>query len=111
MLPSDKVSFDAERNAKGHADKFWAVALACQKEREPMKVRTGEIGVRVVGARGSIAPTMTLVLAWYSKADCRHVMHLASDSLLSQDGTGNTWSYATKGVSGVPESQLHRLLR
>jgi phage FluMu gp28-like protein len=33
VLPSGKVSFDAERNARGHADKFWAVALACQKER------------------------------------------------------------------------------
>ena len=31
VLPSGKVSFDAERNARGH-DKFWAVALACQKE-------------------------------------------------------------------------------
>ena len=26
VLPSGKVSFDAERTAKGHADKFWAVA-------------------------------------------------------------------------------------
>jgi hypothetical protein len=33
VLPSGKVSFDAERNARGHTDKFWAVALACQKER------------------------------------------------------------------------------
>ena len=32
VLPSGKVSFDAERSSKnGHADKFWAVALACQK--------------------------------------------------------------------------------
>jgi phage FluMu gp28-like protein len=23
VLPSGKVSFDAERNARGHADKFW----------------------------------------------------------------------------------------
>jgi phage FluMu gp28-like protein len=49
VLPSGKVSFDAERNAKGHADKFWAVVLACQKERQAERPRTGEIGVRVVG--------------------------------------------------------------
>jgi len=46
---SRKVSFDAERNAKGHADKFWAVALACQRERQLERPRTGEIAVRVVG--------------------------------------------------------------
>jgi phage FluMu gp28-like protein len=49
VLPSGKVSFDAERNARGHADKFWAVALACQKERTATGPRTGEIGVRVLG--------------------------------------------------------------
>lgn len=43
------VTFDAERNAKGHADQFWAVALACQKERAAPKPRSGQIGVRVVG--------------------------------------------------------------
>ncbi|MDP1916613.1 MAG: hypothetical protein Q8L14_10220 [Myxococcales bacterium] len=49
VLPSGKVSFDAERNARGHADKFWAVALACQRERQAAPLRTGEIGVRVLG--------------------------------------------------------------
>jgi phage FluMu gp28-like protein len=49
VLPSGKVSFDAERNARGHADKFWAVALACQKERQEGRPRGGEIGVRVLG--------------------------------------------------------------
>ncbi len=49
VLPSGKVSFDAERNARGHADRFWAVALACQRERPADKPRAGEIGVRVVG--------------------------------------------------------------
>jgi len=48
-LPSGKVSFDAERNARGHADKFWAVTLACQKERQAHGQRTGEIGVPVLG--------------------------------------------------------------
>ena len=34
VLPSGKVSFDAERSTKnGHADKFWAMALPCQQDR------------------------------------------------------------------------------
>lgn len=36
LTPSGKASFDAERAAganKGHADRYWALALACQKER------------------------------------------------------------------------------
>lgn len=49
VLPSGKVSFDAERNARCHADKFWVVALACQKERQEGRPRGGEIGVRVLG--------------------------------------------------------------
>jgi phage FluMu gp28-like protein len=49
VRPSGKVSFDAERNARGHADKFWAVALACQNERQEGQPRGGEIGVRVIG--------------------------------------------------------------
>jgi len=49
VIPSGKVSFDAERNARGHAGKFWAVALACKKERTASGPRAGEIGVRVLG--------------------------------------------------------------
>ena len=49
VLPSGKVSFDAERTHKGHADKFWAIALACQKERGPDPSKSVEIGVRVIG--------------------------------------------------------------
>jgi phage FluMu gp28-like protein len=49
VLPSGKVYFDAERNARGHTDQFWAVALAYQKERSATGPRTGEIGVRVLG--------------------------------------------------------------
>jgi phage FluMu gp28-like protein len=33
VLPSGRVSFDAEKIRSGHADRFWAVAMACQKER------------------------------------------------------------------------------
>lgn len=36
-------------DARGHADKFWAVALACQRERQADRPRAGEIGVRVLG--------------------------------------------------------------
>jgi hypothetical protein len=49
VLPSGKVSSDAERNACGHADKFRTVVLACQKERTTSGARTGEIGVGVLG--------------------------------------------------------------
>ncbi len=49
VLPSGKVSFDAERTGRGHADRFWAIALACQKERGPAPSRAPEIGVRVIG--------------------------------------------------------------
>ena len=49
-LPSGKVTFDAERTGRGgHADRFWAIALACQKERGPGPVRGVEIGARVLG--------------------------------------------------------------
>ncbi len=49
VLPSGKVSFDAERTSRGHADRFWAIALACQKERGPTASRGVEVGVRVLG--------------------------------------------------------------
>jgi len=50
VLPSGKVAFDAERTTRaGHADRFWAIALACQKERGPTAGGGAEIGVRVVG--------------------------------------------------------------
>ena len=50
VLPSGKISFDAERSARGgHADRFWAIALACQKERGPGTTRGVEITMRVVG--------------------------------------------------------------
>ena len=49
VLPSGKVAFDAERTGRGHADRFWAICLACQKERGPAPAPTTEIGVRVIG--------------------------------------------------------------
>ena len=48
--PSRKVSFDAERTKRGgHADRFWAVTVACQRERVLGRGRGAEIGVRVLG--------------------------------------------------------------
>jgi phage FluMu gp28-like protein len=50
VLGSGKVAFDAERSASGgHADRFWAIALACQRERTPRAGGATEIGVRVLG--------------------------------------------------------------
>ncbi len=49
VLPSGKEAFDAERTSRGHADRFWAIALACQKERGPGPKTGTEIGVRVIG--------------------------------------------------------------
>jgi phage FluMu gp28-like protein len=50
VLPSGKVTFDAERTTRGgHADKFWAIALACQKERTTGRRAVGSVGVRVLG--------------------------------------------------------------
>jgi hypothetical protein len=50
VLGSGKVSFDAERsNRVGHAGRFWAVVLACQKERALRRARPAVIGVRIIG--------------------------------------------------------------
>ena len=51
VLGSGKVAFDAERTARGgHADRFWAIALACQKERRGGRGGAAtEIGMRVIG--------------------------------------------------------------
>jgi phage FluMu gp28-like protein len=50
VLPSGKVSFDAERTSRsGHADRFWAIALACQKERGGGGRRRAEVRAFVVG--------------------------------------------------------------
>jgi phage FluMu gp28-like protein len=48
VLASGRISFDAERTKSGHADRFWAVALACQRERQPTRGPV-EIAVRVLG--------------------------------------------------------------
>jgi phage FluMu gp28-like protein len=51
ITPSGKAAFEVERDevGHGHADRFWAVALACQKERGPMPGAVPEINVRILG--------------------------------------------------------------
>ena len=49
VLPSGKVSLDAERTGCEHVDRFWAIALACQLERGPAPSTGTTIGVRVIG--------------------------------------------------------------
>ena len=49
VLPSGRVSFDAEKLRSGHADRFWAVAMACQKERNTRGNSPAEIRVRIIG--------------------------------------------------------------
>jgi phage FluMu gp28-like protein len=51
LTPTGKPSFEVEREAggKGHGDRFWSVALACQKERGPLPGAVAEINVRIIG--------------------------------------------------------------
>ncbi|MCP4678291.1 MAG: terminase [Deltaproteobacteria bacterium] len=49
VLPSGRIAFEAARGKNGHADRFWAVALACQKERGSSRGRLPEISARIVG--------------------------------------------------------------
>jgi len=49
VLPSGNVSDDAERTNRGHVDLFWAITLACQRERGPNRSGEAEVGVRVLG--------------------------------------------------------------
>jgi len=49
-----RLGSSCARSRPRAADKFWAVALACQWERQAERPRVGEIGMRVLGV--SIAP-------------------------------------------------------
>ncbi len=49
VLASGKVAFDAEKTRKGHADRYWAVVLAVQKERGRGLGGKAKVGARVVG--------------------------------------------------------------
>lgn len=48
ILPSGKVSFDADHTAGGHADGFWSVALAVQREAAAMGSTVPEVRVYVL---------------------------------------------------------------
>lgn len=51
LTPTGKPSFEVEREEvnRGHADRFWSVALACRKERGPLPGAVAEIHVRIIG--------------------------------------------------------------
>ncbi len=88
VLPSGKVSFEAERTKNGHADRFWAVALACQKERiagrEPV-----EIGVRILGVPPRPAP-LVLPAAAEETPEPPILVELWSDESESASATAAT---------------------
>lgn len=50
VTPAGRVIFDVEDNpkTKGHADLFWAIAIACQKERTPPR-KPAEARALVIG--------------------------------------------------------------
>ena len=64
-LPSGRVSFDAERTSRGHADGFWALALACRNERaRPARRRRdrradGALAVATLATEGGLDKTLT----------------------------------------------------
>ena len=51
VLASGKVAFEADKTVRGHghSDRFWSIALACQKERELKSSRSVEVGARIIG--------------------------------------------------------------
>jgi phage FluMu gp28-like protein len=51
VLPSGKVAFEADKTVRGdgHADRFWAIAMACQKERDLKPQGRVEVGARIIG--------------------------------------------------------------
>jgi phage FluMu gp28-like protein len=51
LTPTGKPAFEVERDevTRGHADRYWACALACQKERGPLPGAVAEINVRIIG--------------------------------------------------------------
>ncbi|NVB40344.1 terminase [Pseudenhygromyxa sp. WMMC2535] len=56
VMPSGNVTFEAERTNRGHADRFWAIVLACQKERGQARGGEAEVGVRVIGYAVDLVP-------------------------------------------------------
>jgi phage FluMu gp28-like protein len=51
ITPAGKPAFEVESGGevKGHADRAWAVILACQKERGPLPGDVPEVVVRIIG--------------------------------------------------------------
>ena len=42
------VPLSSSARGRGHADRFWALALACQKERADFQSNACEIGVTII---------------------------------------------------------------
>jgi len=51
LTPAGRPSFEVESDevSRGHADRAWAVILACRKERGPQPGDSAQVGVRVIG--------------------------------------------------------------
>jgi len=51
LSPTGKALFEVEADeiVRGHSDRFWSVALACQKERRALPGAVPEIHVRIIG--------------------------------------------------------------
>lgn len=54
VLPSGKVAFDADRTVDGHADGFWSVALAVQRDAETGSATGATVGVRILEGSSSL---------------------------------------------------------
>lgn len=51
ITASGNAIFDSDKNSKTHADKFWALAMACHREPRKRRVGPGVIGVRTLGGK------------------------------------------------------------
>ncbi len=62
---SGRVSFDSPATSKGHADRFWAIAMACQKERQAEGGELPTVHARVVGGeRASFERSLDRLIGW-----------------------------------------------
>lgn len=67
---SGRVSFDSPATAKGHADRFWAIAMACQKERQDEGGELPTVHARVIGGkRKSFERSLDKLIAWSQGGD------------------------------------------
>ncbi len=65
--PSGRVSFDSPATSKGHADRFWAIAMACQKERQDGDDRVPTVRAYVIGSDRSTSDDRVQKLVEWSQ--------------------------------------------